>query len=152
MTTQYIGAYRRQVNSDLLGGNASLSVTAPAGAGRVGFKGKFDYSDFGVAGSLTFPSTDAAQQHTGVQGQLFYENPQLTSALSLEARVHYKYARLAYQDPDPFFPADDVHRLHSLGLELLQKAAFMDIFLLLLRRQHAGRPGRQHGDRRRSGA
>ena len=128
---QYIDAYRRQINSALLGGNASLSLEAPAGAGRLGFKGQMDYSSVGVPGSLGMPSTDAAQQRAAFQTQIFYKNPQLTRALGMEARAFYKLTRLAYQDPDPFFPADDVHTLHSIGLELQQQASFIDFLQLV---------------------
>jgi outer membrane receptor for ferrienterochelin and colicins len=128
---QYIDAYRRQINSALLGGNASLSLEAPAGAGRLGFKGQMDYSSVGVPGSLGMPSTDAAQQRAAFQTQIFYKNPQLTRALGMDARAFYKLTRLAYQDPDPFFPADDVHTLHSIGLELQQQASFIDFLQLV---------------------
>ena len=128
---QYIDAYRRQINSALLGGNAFLSLEAPAGAGRLGFKGQMDYSSVGVPGSLGMPSTDAAQQRAAFQTQIFYKNPQLTRALGMDARAFYKLTRLAYQDPDPFFPTDDVHTLHSIGLELQQQAAFIDFLQLV---------------------
>jgi len=131
---QYIADWRRQVNSDLLGGSAFLSLTAPLGAegeGRAGFKGQADYSSLAIPGQLTYPSTDAAQQRAAFQGQLFYANPQLTRTLSLEARAYYKLTHLAYQDPDPFFPADDVHVLHSTGLELQQQASILDFLELV---------------------
>jgi outer membrane cobalamin receptor len=128
---QYVDAWRRQVNSSLLGWNAFLSLEVPAGNTRVGFKGQLDYSSVGVPGPLTWPSTDAAQQRFALQGQLFYENPRLTGEFSLDARAFYKLTRLSYQDPDPFFPADDVHTLHSIGLELQQQAAFTDVFKLV---------------------
>jgi outer membrane cobalamin receptor len=128
---QYIDAYRRQINSALLGGNAFLSLEAPSGAGKLGFKGQMDYSSVGVPGSLTWPSTDAAQQRAAFQAQAFYANPQLTRALGMDARLFYKLTRLAYQDPDPFFPADDVHTLHSIGIEVQQQAAFIDFLQLV---------------------
>jgi outer membrane cobalamin receptor len=126
-----IHGYRRQVNAALLGGDAFVSLTAPAGPGRLGFKGQFDYSSLGAPGSLAYPSTDSAQQRAAFQGQLFYQNPALTSALSLDARAFYKLTRLAYQDPDGFPPADDVHALHSIGLDLQQRAAFMEFIQLI---------------------
>jgi outer membrane cobalamin receptor len=129
--TQYVDAWRRQVNADLLGGDAFVSLTAPAGSGRLGFKGQFDYSSIGVPGSLPYPSTDAAQQRTAFQGQLFYENPRLTPALSLETRLFYKLTSLAYQDPDAFPPADDVHALYSIGIDLKQQASFVDFMQLV---------------------
>jgi outer membrane cobalamin receptor len=129
--TQYVDAWRRQVNAGLLGGNAFVSATAQAGAGRLGFKGQFDYSSMRAPGSLTFPSTDAAQQRTYVQGQAFYNNPSLTASLSLDARAAYKMTRLAFQDPDPFFPQDAVHTLHSFSLDLQQQASFVEFLQLV---------------------
>jgi len=84
-----------------------------------------------VPGWLTWPYTDAAQQRTYVQGQLFYINPSLTRSLGLEARAYYKLTRLAYQNPDPFFPEDDTHTLHSAGVELQQQASFVDFLQLV---------------------
>jgi len=129
--TQYIDAYRRQVNAALLGGNAFVSLTAPAGSGRLGFKGQFDYSSVGAPGGidLDWVSTDSAQQRAAFQGQLFYENPTLTRALSLDVRSFYKLTQLAYQDPTWF--TDDVHTLHSIGLDLQQRAAFIDFVQLI---------------------
>lgn len=128
---QYISDYRRQINSSLLEGNGFLSLSGPLGAGRAGYKGQFDFSNVAVPGSLPYPSTDANQKRAAFQGQLFYENPQITPAFSLEARAYYKLTHLAYQDPDPFFPTDDVHILHSAGLELLQQAAVRESFKLV---------------------
>ena len=48
----------------------------------------------------------------------------------MDARAFYKVTRLAYQDPDDF-PLDDVHTLHSIGLDLQQQAAFIDFFQLV---------------------
>lgn len=131
LDAQYIDAWRGQLNAGLLEGNASVSATAPAGAGRLGFKGQFDYSSMGAPGSLTFPSTDAAQQRTYLQGQAFYTNPSLTPSLSLDARASYKLTRLAFQDPDPFFPQDALHTLHSFGLDLQQEASFVEFLQLV---------------------
>jgi vitamin B12 transporter len=129
--TQYVDAWRKQVNAGFLGGDAFLSLTAPAADGRLGFKGQINYSSMGAPGSLSWPSTDSAQQRTAFQGQLFYENPQLTPALSLEVRLFYKLTSLAYQDPDAFPPADDVHTLHSLGIDVQQQASFVDFLQLV---------------------
>ena len=120
---EYIDAYRRQINSALLDGNGALSIETPVGTGKLGFKAQMDYSSVGVPGSLTYPSSDAAQQRAAFQGQLFYKNPQVPGAIGMDARAFYKLARLAYQDPDALFPADDVHTLHSIGLELQQTAS-----------------------------
>jgi outer membrane receptor for ferrienterochelin and colicins len=129
--TQYIGAWRRQVNSGLLEGNTFLSATSRADAATLGFKGQFDYSSTRVPGWLTWPYTDAAQQRAYLQGQLFYTNPSLTRRFGLEARVYYKLTRLAYQNPDPFFPENDTHTLHSAGVELQQQASFVDFLQLV---------------------
>lgn len=120
---QYIDDYRRQVNAGLLQAGGTLSVRAPLGEAAAGLKAQMDYSSVGVPGSLTWVSTDASQQRAALQGQVYYQNPQLTQSLSLEARAFYKLTRLAYQDPDPMFPTDDVHTLHTVGLSLLQQAA-----------------------------
>jgi len=124
----YVDAYRRRVNAGLLGGGGSLSLEAPVGPGRAGFKAQFDYSSAGVAGSIdTSPfvlSTDASQQRSALQSQLFFVTPQLGSpALSLEARLFHKFTRLDYQEPTPSFgaPVDDTHRLHTVGLDLVQR-------------------------------
>ena len=66
-----------------------------------------------------------------MQGQLFYTDPSLTGSLGLEARAYYKLTRLAYQNPDPFFPEDDTHTLHSAGVELQQQASFVDFLQLV---------------------
>jgi vitamin B12 transporter len=129
---QYIDDWRRQVNAALLEGSAFTSVTArDLGSGRFGFKGQFNYSSTGAPGSLTWPSTDAAQQRAALQGQLFYENPVLTGRLGMEAHVFYKLTRLAYQDPDIMFPVDDTHTLHSIGVDLQQQAAIADFLQLV---------------------
>ncbi len=130
---QYIDAWRRQINAGLLGGNAFVSLTAQAGSGKVGFKGQFDYSGLGAPGGIDpdWVSTDSAQQRAAFQAQIYYENPKLTRALGMDARAFYKVTRLAYQDPDYFPPADDVHTLHSIGLDLQQQAAFIDFFQLV---------------------
>ena len=129
--TQYIDDWRRQVNAGLLEGSAFVSATSRSDSATFGFKGQFDYSSSRVPGWLTWPYTDAAQQRTYVQGQLFYINPSLTRSLGLEARAYYKLTRLAYQNPDPFFPEDDTHTLHSAGVELQQQASFVDFMQLV---------------------
>jgi vitamin B12 transporter len=128
---QYVDDWRKQVNAGLLGGDVFASLTAPAAGGRLGFKGQISCSSMGAPGSLSWPSTDSAQQRTAFQGQLFYENPQLTPALSLEVRLFYKLTSLAYQDPDAFPPADDVHTLHSIGIDLQQQASVVDFLQLV---------------------
>jgi outer membrane cobalamin receptor len=128
---QYVDDWRKQVNAGLLGGDVFASLTAPAADGRLGFKGQISCSSMGAPGSLSWPSTDSAQQRTAFQGQLFYENPQLTPALSLEVRLFYKLTSLAYQDPDAFPPADDVHTLHSIGIDLQQQASVVDFLQLV---------------------
>jgi outer membrane cobalamin receptor len=128
---QYIDDWRRQVNGDLLEGNAFFSATSRVGDATLGFKGQYDYSSSGAPGSLGSPSTDSAQQRTYLQGQLFYIDPSLTNSLDLEARAFYKLTRLAYQNPDPFFPEDAVHALHSIGVELQQKASFVEFLQLV---------------------
>ncbi len=124
----YVDAYRRRVNAGLLGGGGSLSLEAPVGAGKAGFKAQYDYSSIGVGGTIdTDPfvlSTDATQQRSALQSQLFFVTPQLGSrALSVEARLFYKFTRLDYQEPTPTFGAlvDDTHRLHTVGLDLVQR-------------------------------
>ena len=128
---QYIDDWRRQVNAALLEGSAFASAVASAGSAQFGLKGQFDYSSTGAPGSLTWPSTDAAQQRATLQGQLFYENPALTRRLGMEAHAFYKLTQLAYQDPDLFFPTDDTHTLHSIGLDLQQQAAVADFLQLV---------------------
>ncbi len=128
---QYTDQWRRQVNGALLEANAFASVTAPAGSGRLGFKGQVDISSTGAPGSLTWPSTDAAQQRAALQGQFFYANPALTGRLGMEAHAFYKLTRLAYQDPDVMFPVDDTHALHSIGVDLQQQATVADFLQLV---------------------
>jgi len=124
----YVDDYRRRVNGGLLEGAGSLSLEAPVGGGKAGFKAQYDYSSEGVAGGIsTDPfvlSTDASQQRSALQSQLFFVTPKLaSSALSLEARAFYKFTRLDYQEPTPTFglPVDDTHRLHTVGLDLVQR-------------------------------
>lgn len=129
MDDQYINDYRRRINADFLRGDAFLSLGVPIGAGRLGFKGQFDYQRAGSPGSIDMfgLSSDAAQQRATFQGHLFFNVPQfLSPVLSLESKLFYKYTRLDYQNPDPMFPADDTHQLHSLGFDLLQELSALD--------------------------
>jgi len=121
---QYIDDYRRRINAALLEGDASLSLTVPAGPGRMGVKGQLGYSSAQAPGSIdpAWLPTEAAQEVSAFQVQVFYQTPSLGSPLlSLDARLFYKYSGLGYEDP--VWSTDDEHRLQSVGLEVSQKLA-----------------------------
>jgi outer membrane cobalamin receptor len=122
---QVADGYRRRFNAGLLKGDATISASAPAGQGRTGLKLQAGYSNTGVPGSVTYVLTEAAQQISSLQAQAFFQTPQLGSKpLSLDARLFYKYSGLGYQNPAT--SEDDLHRLHTLGLDISQKLAAAD--------------------------
>jgi outer membrane cobalamin receptor len=117
--------YRRRFNSGLLEGDATMSLTAPIGEGRTGLKVQASYADAQVPGDLSFVLTQAEQQASAVQAQIFLQTPRFISPLlSLDARLHYRYSWLGYQDPA--YSTDDDHRLHTIGLEAFQKLVVTD--------------------------
>jgi outer membrane cobalamin receptor len=122
---QVADGYRRRFNSGLLQGDATMSVSAPAGEGRAGLKLQAGYSNTGVPGSVTYVLTEAEQQSSLLQAQAFFQTPQLgSSPLSLDAHLFYKYSGLGYQSPET--SEDDLHNLHTVGLDLSQKFAAAD--------------------------
>jgi outer membrane cobalamin receptor len=124
---QYIDDYRRRVNAGLLEGDATLSLTVPAGSGRAGLKAQYGYSQAQAPGKIdpAWLPTDALQKLTTAQAQLFFQAPSLgSSPFSLDARLFYKYSGLGYEDP--IWTTDDTHRLHTAGLDVSQKLVLAD--------------------------
>jgi vitamin B12 transporter len=120
-----VDGYRRRFNAGLLQGDGTLSLTAPAGEGRTGLKLQAGYSDTHAPGSVAYVLTEAGQQISSVQAQAFLQMPQLgRTPLSLDARLFYKYHSLGYQDP--ISSEDDLHNLHTVGLDVSQKLALAD--------------------------
>ncbi len=137
---QYVDDYRRRVNAGLLGGDLTASLGLPLGYGRLRLRGQASYQEIGAPGlSNTYVdpdygalfSTDAGQQQTLLQAALSYVTPRfLSPALTLDWKLFYKYSRLDYQNPDPLgaleLAVDDSHKLHTLGIELLQELSALD--------------------------
>jgi vitamin B12 transporter len=122
---QVVDEYRRRFNAGLLEGDASVSLSAPAGNGRTGLKVQAGYADTRVPGDLTMVLTEAEQHDSSVQAQAYLQTPRLgSSPLSLDARLFYKYSWLGYENP--VWGTDDEHHLHTVGLEVFQKLAVTD--------------------------
>jgi outer membrane cobalamin receptor len=122
---QVVDDYRRRFNAGLLEGDATVSLSAPAGEGRMGLKVQAGYADTRVPGDLTFVLTEAEQQDSSFQAQAFFRTPRLGSPLlTLDAHFFYKYSRLQYENPVSSTVAD--HRLHTIGLDASQKLAASD--------------------------
>ena len=122
---QVVDDYRRRFNAGLLEGDATVSLSAPAGEGRMGLKVQAGYADTRVPGDLTFVLTEAEQQDSSFQAQAFFRTPRLGSPLlTLDAHLFYKYSRLQYENPAFATVAD--HRLHTIGLDASQKLAASD--------------------------
>ena len=130
--TEYIDDYRKRVNADMLGGDAYTGISIPLGSARFDITGLFSYSKKGTPGSLSWLSTDANQTDMFTAAYVHYRNEAFFSEfLIFDLKANYKYSRLAYEDPDDFLPTDDMHKVHSLGVDISQEILYFDLFSLV---------------------
>jgi len=143
---QYVDAYRRRSNAELLGAEGFLSFVMPVGTGQLGLKGQAGYQEVGAPGSIDTArslfgygylfSTDSRQQRATFQGLLSYTSPRfLSPLLTLDAKLFYKFSRLDFQNPNPIdiseTAVDDSHILNSVGLDLMQQVMAFDFLQIV---------------------
>jgi vitamin B12 transporter len=118
---------RKMINADMLGGDAYLSIAIPMGSGKFDTSGFFCYAKKGAPGSVKYFSTDATQTDTLAGGYAHYTTDRfLSDFLTLDSKLSYKYSSLDFEDPDPVFPMDDLHELHSFGIDVSQELLYFD--------------------------
>lgn len=130
--SEYIDEYRKRVNADMRGGDLYTGVSIPHATGRWDVTGFFAYDRKGVPGSLVMISDDATQDDLLARGQVGYKSDEFLSRfLTLDIRGFYTFSSLKYEDPDLLFPVDDLHKIHTVGLDASQQLLSFDAFSLV---------------------
>ena len=130
--TEFVNGQRRRINAELLGGDLYAGVSLPLSAGRFDSSGRISRYEKGAPGSLSWLSTDAAQTDTLAAWNARYAAESFfNDALTLDVKGSYRFSRLDYVNPDPYYPIDDRHATHSFILDAAQEMRAYERFTLV---------------------
>jgi len=135
--SEYTGEYRKRINASAIGGKLFTDISFPISTGSMDISGLFSYAQKGAPGNIkigtidSYISTDAQQEDIFAAGYANYINSSFfRDFLTLDIKGFYKFYQLGYTDPDDFFPVDDSHKTHTLGVDILQEMLKYDFITL----------------------
>ncbi|MBN2534356.1 MAG: TonB-dependent receptor [Spirochaetales bacterium] len=127
-----IDDYRRKTNAEFFKTDIYTQIMFPLLSGELNMTGLFHYSNKGVPGSLGWPSVDANQTDVSAHGSIHYTTENFfTQFLTFDMKVFYKYTSLGYEDPDDYYPVDDLHTTNTIGFDVTQELLYFDLFSLV---------------------
>jgi outer membrane cobalamin receptor len=99
------------------GGSGNLSIGSPLASGRLSAHAAASYQDAGVPGSLSYPSSQAEQQDSSLNGSLGWSSDALADgSFTLDIKAHGGFSRLDYADPS--YSENDRHDMANGGMDL----------------------------------